>query len=1219
MSNSFFYIFQLIQRHPRTTLGLGIIFLIGSLMIIKTIDFNEDINRVIPREQSIEATTATDIVQHMSFTDKISVIFEKKDHTTTEELVEVAQAFLDSVHIYDDYYHNIQGYLDEDVMGRSFQFIYNHLPLYLNPQDYQEIEDRLHLDNMRSQIANNHQTLMGVGGSMMKDIIIGDPLQLSFIALKKLQQFQGPSDFVFQDGYLFSKDESKLYLFINPKYAGTETKNNAVFVGHLRSIQERLNDEFNRIEIAYFGSAFIAVANAKQIKKDILTTVVISVSLLMFMLIVYYRNFLVPIIVMIPSLFGGLFGLLCLYFFRSEISAISLSVSAILIGITIDYALHFLTHSKESHNQRQLFRDVSRPLLMSSSTTAIAFLCLLFVRSEALVDLGIFASIAVVSTAAFTLIILPHVYPAKRITHTHLIDRVARYPFEKNKVLIGLTLLLLVISLFTYHRVAFDGDLTKINYIPEDQQDAERLLTPGDDVLKTLFIVSYGDQENEVLKREEIVQNQLERSPEVIQHRSLSSLVPSLAEQKNAIANWEQFWTDERKKETINRIERLSVAQGFIENTHEPFYRALGRSYSPITLDSIRDLDAHFYREFVHESPGQTILSTIVSVHPDRRDSFVENFEKSNQGQPVMVIDRQSLNEQYLGYLITDFNSLVGYSFMAVVLVLFIFYRRIELVIVASIPIALTSFITAGMMGLLNVPFNIFSTIVCTLIFGHGIDFTIFMTSALQKQYTTGKDEMPVYRTSIILAVLTTILAIGALIFAKHPALKSISAIALIGVSVAVLITFVLYPLLFKFLFFNRVKKGLSPATLGLLIESVLLFTYFAIASVIVSALIRCLSWIGRFPRAKKEGFSSRWVSGYMTSVLYLKPGVRKRIFNKERLKRVPQSILIANHSSFLDSLSMTMLHSKIVYLVNDWVYNSPVFGRAVRFLGFIPTSAGIDNQMGTLSARIGKQFSVVVFPEGTRSKSSEIHRFHKGAFLLAQKLDLPLTPIYLHGNADILPKGDFIVYDGLSDIHVGEPLFFTKDPSSRHYTEQAKSIGKNFRESFKQIRFHQEDENYFQKKLFLNYLYREANLSSEIKEDFKRHKKLYYKLFREIDEKSKIAHITSDFGQIDFLLVHQFPSRRVCTFNTVEEHRDISRASYINNRFHISYVNKSDELWDKQDVLLLSHIQEFDLQVPHHVRKIIILCSSVSKEFVDFDIKYQEKGYTVYQRNEKN
>src|SRR5690606_6552963 len=98
-----------------------------------------------------------------------------------------------------------------------------------------------------------------------------------------------------------------------------------------------------------------------------------------------------------------------------------------------------------------------------------------------------------------------------------------------------------------------------------------------------------------------------------------------------------------------------------------------------------------------------------------------------------LVIDRQALNEQYLGALVNDFNALVTYSFVAVFVILLVFYRRIELVLVASIPIGLTGFITAGIMGLLNIPFNIFSTIVCTLVFGHGIDFTIFMTSALQK------------------------------------------------------------------------------------------------------------------------------------------------------------------------------------------------------------------------------------------------------------------------------------------------------------------------------------------------------------------------------------------------------------------------------------------------------------------------------------------------------
>src|SRR5690606_15219472 len=311
------------------------------------------------------------------------------------------------------------------------------------------------------------------------------------------------------------------------------------------------------------------------------------------------------------------------------------------------------------------------------------------------------------------------------------------------------------------------------------------------------------------------------------------------------------------------------------------------------------------------------------------------------KGENVLVIDRQALNEQYLGALINDFNALVTYSFVAVfvillvfyrriefvlvvsivigltgfftafiivfviiqynMFILLVFYRRIELVLVASIPIGLTGFITAGIMGLLNIPFNIFSTIVCTLVFGHGIDFTIFMTSALQKEYTDGKNEMPLYRTSILLAVLTTILAIGALIFAKHPALQSIASIALIGVSVAVLVTFVLYPVLYRFLFFNRVKKGLSPVTLWLVVQSVLMFAYYVAASLVVSVLMRSFFWILPLSKEKKWKLFSKLMSVYMKSVLYLKPTVQKRIFNKERLNK--QSVIISNHTSFLDSL----------------------------------------------------------------------------------------------------------------------------------------------------------------------------------------------------------------------------------------------------------------------------------------------------------------------------
>src|SRR5690606_10451060 len=117
------------------------------------------------------------------------------------------------------------------------------------------------------------------------------------------------------------------------------------------------------------------------------------------------------------------------------------------------------------------------PLIMSSTTNAVAFLCLLFVKSEALQDLGIFASIAIVMSAVFSIIIIPHLFVPKDIENNSrntLLDRLASYAFEKNKVLIFGSLLLIGISLFTYHKVTFDNDLSKLNYIPDEIKQVEK-------------------------------------------------------------------------------------------------------------------------------------------------------------------------------------------------------------------------------------------------------------------------------------------------------------------------------------------------------------------------------------------------------------------------------------------------------------------------------------------------------------------------------------------------------------------------------------------------------------------------------------------------------------------------------------------------------------------------------------------------------------------------
>ena len=128
-------------------------------------------------------------------------------------------------------------------------------------------------------------------------------------------------------------------------------------------------------------------------------------DILCFLFIFFYRKLTIPIILFIPTLFGALLAIAFLSFIRTEISAISLGIGAVLLGVTLDYSLHILTHLRNNETIESLYKNISKPILMSSLTTALAFLCLLFIQSQALQDLGIFAAISVFGASVCALIL----------------------------------------------------------------------------------------------------------------------------------------------------------------------------------------------------------------------------------------------------------------------------------------------------------------------------------------------------------------------------------------------------------------------------------------------------------------------------------------------------------------------------------------------------------------------------------------------------------------------------------------------------------------------------------------------------------------------------------------------------------------------------------------------------------------------------------------------
>src|SRR5690606_29698942 len=209
---------------------------------------------------------------------------------------------------------------------------------------------------------------------------------------------------------------------------------------------------------------------------------------------------------------------------------------------------------------------------------------------------------------------------------------------------------------------------------------------------------------------------------------------------------------------------------------------------------------------------------------------------------------------------------------------------------------------------------------------------------------------MGTHKTSIILSVLTTILGIGVLIFAKHPALHSLALVATIGIFSAMLNTFTVQPLLFR-LFIGSNKK--RPITPRMFVHSVLSFGYFGLGGICLSIYSITLMPLLPISKKIKMGWFHKAISKFMKSVLYTNPFVKKKVINKTGEDFSKPAVIIANHTSFLDILAVGMLHPKICFLVNDWVYNSPVFGKAVQKADFYPVSSGIENSLEPLKKKI--------------------------------------------------------------------------------------------------------------------------------------------------------------------------------------------------------------------------------------------------------------------------
>ena len=278
----------------------------------------------------------------------------------------------------------------------------------------------------------------------------------------------------------------------------------------------------------------------------------------------------------------------------------------------MDYSLHLFTHYRSIGNVKNVLKDIAAPVLMSTLTTASAFLCLLFVSSKALQDLGLFAAISVVVAALFSLIVLPHFLrkkdyeKAKENSKKSVIEKITSCPFHKNKYFIIGIIIFTIVSFFFSGKTSFDGDMDKMSYLSPELKKAEDDLNKIAHVtLKSVYLISSGNNLQEALINSEKAIPQLESLKQegiINQYTSVSKLLISESLQQQRIKRWNNYWTNKKTEKLLQNLNKSGSKFKFKPDAFKKFSDLIQKDFTPLNPAELSDLRKLFVDEFITEN-----------------------------------------------------------------------------------------------------------------------------------------------------------------------------------------------------------------------------------------------------------------------------------------------------------------------------------------------------------------------------------------------------------------------------------------------------------------------------------------------------------------------------------------------------------------------------------------------------------------------------------------
>jgi len=1076
LNRFFLKIFDYLKGRMWLAIALSFAIAAACIALSTRLDYEEDITQFLPSDEV--SARYSEAYNALGSKNNIILVFSPKDSTADEYAIEDAMdafglAFdaLDSTGLVTDRQICTDGGAVLDMM----ESVSADFPLYMTDADYARVDSLLGIPGyVARQLEADRQTLQFPSGDMAVSSIQSDPLRLFSPVLQRLASTASSSSYEVVDGYIFTEEGSGVAFLTSP-YGTSESGMNSKVCALVDETIAEVEAEHPEVHVSAVGSPIIAVGNATQIKKDSILAIAVALLLIGLLLVLSFRRFSDIAWIAVSIVFGWLFALGAMSLIRDSMSIIVIGVASVIIGIAVNYPLHFMDGLKSGVSPRQNLAEMVEPLLIGNITTIAAFLCLVWLKARAMQDLGLFGSLMLAGTIVFVLVFLPVFTKArKKDSRTTEFGNLLPEKVPTSPWLFLAVMLVTVVMYFLSKGTEFDSNMNHINYMTEEQRSNLEMLQAGtgEEGYQQIYAIAEGATLEEALSNNDRLLERMEAMGDSIAFvKGAGNFLPSMERRQERIDRWNEFWKDGRKEALLAELGSESSKAGFSQSAFAPFVELMERDFVAETLDAGSPIASAYDGTYILSEEGKYAI-----VNQVYHDGTIpaEELKASLRSGNELVFDTSDISSQLVKVLSSSFDYIGLVCSLVVFIFLCLSFRRLEVSLLTFLPLAVSWFWILGIMSLLDIRFNIVNIILATFIFGQGDDYTIFMTEGLIYEYAYGKKRLATYKNSVFNSAVIMFIGIGALVLAKHPAMKSLGEVTVIGMFIVVVMAYYLPPVIFRWLTEKKGAKRDVPITLKRLGYSIFALVAFLLIMFFFVYPYTFFHFLGKNTPEKRLSYH-RFLQKMGRFLVNHVPGVGFRSENPYGEDFSKPAVIIANHQSHLDIMCLMMLTPKLVFFTNEWVWKNPIYGYVLRKAEYYPVADGLEHNIERVQGLVGRGYSLVIFPEGTRTLDGSIGRFHRGAFFAASKLGLDILPVYLHGLDHMLPKRDFMLREGEMFVEVGQ-----RQKASDDYRTAAKEYRRLFQEHMEELRKRLETPEYLATYVRYKYFYKGPGVEAE-------------------------------------------------------------------------------------------------------------------------------------------